>query len=186
MKIFKGVEKIIESSGRPFDFIGLKEYLSLFFSGSLRPYDLSIDHLRERFGSAEKHVAGKEMHNYRSLRDAAVRMLERQGYRRLEDILTGQELRLECGTPDYPEHPYKPSGLVCGKLLPEEVSRARQLQRAFPVFGAFYSLAEDTVPASLEPLDHEGNTIRDPVPLNYDMKPVQRYAISADFPWPRQ
>jgi len=102
---------------------------------------------------------------YYSLLDSFVAILEARGYREGPDIRSFQEHRLMGSTltVKYAEQPYKPIGILDGKLNLKEVQRARELVVMQSAHGIYYGLEPSRiVKISLEPLDDDGNAIRDP------------------------
>src|SRR3989344_324979 len=104
--------------------------------------------------------------------DQVDRVLRERGYR--EDILTYQEHTLLGSTVwiKYAEQPHTPIGIVTGKLSVDEANKARQLSKIHSAFGHFFGASENLVPISLELLDANGITMRDPQLLNKNLEYV--------------
>ena len=120
---------------------------------------------------------------YEELGDQVDKILEERGYR--ENIHTYQEHQIIGSTEwiKYAEEPYKPIGIIKGELTVNETNKARQLAKRQSAFGSYFNL-DDLVQVSLEPLDENGNTIRDPIVLNERLEPLPtQYA--ANFPFKR-
>ena len=67
----------------------------------------------------------------------------------------------------------------------EEANRARELARRQTALGVYFvNVNDDFVQVSLEPLDVEGNTVRDPQLLDDDLN-VLPTIYSDDFPYRR-
>ena len=114
--------------------------------------------------------------------DQVDRVLRERGYR--EDILTYQEHTLLGSTVwiKYAEQPHTPIGIVTGKLSVDEANKARQLSKIHSAFGHFFGASENLVPISLELLDANGITMRDPQLLNKNLEYVTAKQ-SNDFPF---
>lgn len=82
--------------------------------------------------------------------------------------------------------PYKIMALTSGASL-ENVQLARSRIRP-KALGCYFELGADFVRISVEPIDGEGNTVRDPVPLREDETPMnpREYKYSANFPFRRR
>jgi hypothetical protein len=103
------------------------------------------------------------------------------GYR--EDIATYQE-HLACGSTKCGEHmklyenkPYTPLGILNGELTIEETRRARILEVRRGAMCCRYSMKGAMIHVAYEPLDNQGNTIRDPRVFDMGKLP----AAYADF-----
>jgi len=121
---------------------------------------------------------GKE-EEFSLLEDAVKEILHHRGYR--ENIYTYQEHQLFGSTvSEYSSRPYVPIGVICGEMTVEEVSYARSLEKIFLASGYYFG-GELLVNVSLEPLDKEGNTIRDPVLLDDSLAPVHT-VYAENFP----
>ncbi len=115
------------------------------------------------------------------------------GYREKGDILTYQEHVLACSTPGgsinkklLENNRFKPAGLFkTQKLTIAEARKARKLLRVTKAYGKFFGKAETTVLVTLEPLDREGNTIRDPQLVDENLNPVET-SYAEDFPFRRK
>jgi len=111
------------------------------------------------------------------------------GYR--EDISTYQEHKLVGSTQwrEYSKNPHKPIGVMKGDLTVEEANRARGLERFQGALRYYFGIEEDIdkflVNISLEPLDADGNTVRDPRVLDDRLEPVPTSYIP-DFPYRRE
>jgi hypothetical protein len=110
-------------------------------------------------------------------------VLLQRGYRPVPSISTLQEYKLNCGAalPAHPAQPYMPLGLVNHgadgslgaasqqlELGPEEAGLARELCVFTGAYGKHYGSSANggTLHIFLEPLDGDGNTIRDPRPID--------------------
>lgn len=110
-----------------------------------------------------------------------------KGFLSTADYLTTQEQMVIGGTPtiDDCDEPHKPLGLIIGEHNIEKINRAREVQIAqYHGVGYYFGLDEPFVWMSLELLDEEGNTIRDPIPLDDQLKPILS-EYRDDFPFRR-
>lgn len=118
---------------------------------------------------------------YLSLKSDVLNHLESIGYR--SNILTCQEHMTFGSTMNkYKSRPYMPIGVLEGKLTIFEANRARQLERFFITSGYYFNSSDFNVIASLESLDDFGNTFRNPILLDDDLKPILTNYRS-DFPF---
>jgi hypothetical protein len=123
---------------------------------------------------------------YEALLNQAQQVLRDRGYR--SDIFTFQErclLDLQPGG-ERAKDPYKPLGVSDGKLSVEETKRARELAKCGSAQGRYFVLDPEEVGVriSLEPLDEDGNTVRDPQLLDDNLNPIPT-EYSPDFPYLR-
>lgn len=89
--------------------------------------------------------------------------MESLGYR--QDILNLNEHMLKKSSlhgDNLDSKPYLVRGIVHSQLTLEEAKCARQLEKFFLAYGDFFNIKEETVKASLEPLDENGYTLRNP------------------------
>ncbi|MCX6769504.1 MAG: hypothetical protein NT051_02370 [Candidatus Micrarchaeota archaeon] len=93
-------------------------------------------------------------------------VLFNRGYRESADFTTIQEHRLAGGTPPgnnfEAENKYVPVGVLNGKLTINEAQRARELAAVMRICRVAYADNPLESIASLEPLDGNGMTMRDP------------------------
>ena len=119
---------------------------------------------------------------------------ESLGYR--SNILTAQEHYLEGSTPSsVGVDPYIPLCLLENKdITLEEVRTARELQKFTRVYVSFYIIPNfdvifthksSVIRTYLEPLDNNGRTIRDPTPVNNNLKIIEKFGKTNDFPYKR-
>ena len=111
--------------------------------------------------------------------------LRERGYR--TNINTWQEHTLLGSTVsrEYEKEPHKPIGIIEGELSIEEAQRARELAGRYRAFGNYFWLDRSLVSISLEPLDSDGNTVRDPCVLDDRLNPVAT-SYSDNFPARRE
>ncbi len=110
----------------------------------------------------------------------------KKGYR--ADYRTPQEEKLKGSTEDMKttEDIYKPIGITNGTLTIKEARRARELAKVQTSFGLYFNLAATPhVRSSLESLDKDGNTIRDPRLVDENFNPIPT-TYSDDFPGRRE
>ncbi|MDO8554267.1 MAG: hypothetical protein Q7S22_05645 [Candidatus Micrarchaeota archaeon] len=108
---------------------------------------------------------------YEELRQALDEVLRLRGYR--SNILTYQEHCLLGSTQSetFARDPYKPIGILRRELGIEETMLARKLELKGGARAYFYGLKREGiigVTTSLEPLDTEGRTVRDPRPISME------------------
>ena len=103
-----------------------------------------------------------------------------QGYR--VDYHTWQEHRLIGSTvsKNFAEEPHKPLGILRGNLTIEEAQTARRLATFSSAIGRYFYL-DGFVAISLEQLNVDGNTVRDPQVLDDKLNPIATN-YSDDFP----
>jgi hypothetical protein len=89
--------------------------------------------------------------------------MESVGYR--QDILNLSEHMLRKSSlhgDNMEDTPFLVRGVVHSQLKPAEANYARQLEKYFITYGEFFNVKEKHVMASLEPLDEQGYTLRNP------------------------
>lgn len=113
-----------------------------------------------------------------------------------EMCLIGQGLQKEHKEYNkYYKQPYKLGRIIQGKLTVEEARKKRATRTHSLAFAKYFGLevhpnSENPkgryfVNISLEPIDKNGNTIRDPKPLDKSLKLISNYQKSKDFPFKR-
>lgn len=149
--------------------------------------------IRMHFDNTQKDIVDEDLNKFIKLRNDAETWLKSVGYR--YGTHTGQEARLVAGTikDEYSKDPYKPTGLIDGYSSLEEIHKARNLERCFGAsigLNHFYELLEGfnikiVRGYSLEPLDKEGNTIKDPRLLDQDFNEIPGLKKTNKFPFRR-
>ncbi len=95
-----------------------------------------------------------------------------------------QSDRGEEGIGSFKGEPYQPFALVMGAAL-EDVREARN--RTKPrAWASYFGVEGDFIRISVESIDSEGRTIRDPIPLQEDGTPRSEFKYSANFPFRRK
>ena len=130
-----------------------------------------------------REIDPNDSQRYEELGKQVDKILEERGYR--DNIYTWQEHKIIGSTVwiKYSEEPHKPIGIIMGEFTVEEANRARQLAKRQSAFGQYFGL-DDLIKVSLEPLDENGNTVRDPRVLDDKLEPVPTQ-YSPDFPFKR-
>lgn len=184
------LEEIIQMSSEPEEFQGLRAYLERCFSSDIPSHKRRITDLSLEFAHRHRFVRPEDAAAYDSLRKQGIKLLENMGYR--SNIWTSQEHALGGSSGQVPTDPYKPLGLLDGTLTLEETRRSRELSRIAGASITFFEFPDTTFPkdvlsitVTLEPLDDEGNTIRDPQPLNRNLQPITNYRKTGEFPYRR-
>jgi hypothetical protein len=116
-----------------------------------------------------RKVPPNEQDAYTLLGQNVQRLLMDIGYR--GNIGTYQENMIMGGTQseEHAKKPYIPVGILEGKLGVEETRQARRLSIACTAWDTYYGLTNHSkIPVSLEPLDEEGRTLRDPRPVDME------------------
>lgn len=186
--LIRCLEEIIQRTSNPEEFAGFRSYLEKTFSSDTPSHERGIMDLNIKFICRFRSINPIDADIYDSLRKEAIAILEGMGYR--TDILTSQEGALLGSSNQDSKNPYKPIGLLDGRYSLEEVIRARELAKISGTFGYFFEepKSPDTLKGfniTLEPLDANGNTIRDPKPLDENLNPIENYRKSAKFPYRR-
>ena len=140
-------------------------------------------------GGLSHLIKREDQNRYEKLVEQVEQILIQRGYRYTDYYLTSQEHRiLDPSAPHVCEdEPYKPVGITKGELTVEEAKRARELARYSTALEHYFCMEKDgrVVKFSLEPLDENGNTIRDPQVLDDMLNPVPTQ-YSDDFPFRRE
>lgn len=111
--------------------------------------------------------------------------LKARGHRR--DTLTYQEHQILGSTQKekYAQDPYKPIGIIKRDLTIIEAQRARRLAVKTGALAHYFNKEMSFIAVSLEPLDSQGNTVRDPVLLDRDLLVIPT-TYAKDFPFRRK
>ncbi len=140
-------------------------------------------------GELSHLIKREDQNRYEKLVEQVEQILIQRGYRYADYYLTSQEHRiLDSSAPHVCEdEPYKSVGVTNGKLTVKEAKRARELARYTTASKRWFCMQKDgqLVKVSLEPLDENGNTIRDPQVLDDMLNPVPTQ-YSDDFPFRRE
>ena len=139
-------------------------------------------------GSIKKQIGGAsyrifQSNNRRQLMESFRIIAGSLGYR--SNIMTLQEHNMigSSGTNNSEDiDPYTPIGLVEDGLTLGEVKTARDLEKHFLSYSIGFIFNEgdsqqDVIPVSLEPLGNDGKTIRDPQPLDKDLRVISNYSV---------
>lgn len=173
-------------------------YASNCFFGVVPPHQVSTEKIRfAGMGFDKANVPGGKQ-----VMDDIIAELEAIGYRSASSYLTPQELRLIGGTGLWDEleadrsNAYLPAGLILGELTLPEAIKARELAQVSRFGGFpddFYNgltevQGEDLLRKgyfSLEPLDEQGRTVRDPQLLDQNLDLIPNVSPKPDFPYLR-
>ena len=170
-------------------FSKLIDYINKCFSPDTPSHEIGTSRLGLEFQSCRDYVRPEDKESYISLDMQAINFLREMGYRTSSEILTPQEHNLFGSDVPKNNEPYKPFGLITGELTLEEAIKARELTKtSFAFTPKYYHIKnhdEDFVTISLESLDKDGNTIRDPQPLDENLNPISNYKKSDKFPFRR-
>jgi hypothetical protein len=114
--------------------------------------------------------------------DQLVSVLKDRGYR--TNTYTYQEHELMGSTTwiGYSKTPYRPIGITMGELTIPEANKARALEKCISAVAKHFCLSQDPM-VSLEPLDEEGNIIRNPQVLDDLLRPVPETRYNPEFPY---
>ena len=166
--IISEVRRIAKKSGSATEFEGVEALVDKIFDSKTPTYRISTGAtlVNALFGGGLVQLLPEdEKSTYTELLKSLVAVLEERGYREGPDIASFQEHRLIGSTQSvkHTETPYVPIGILDGKLNVQETRKARELAVMRSVFASYYSLEEGTmVQVVLEPLNGNGETIRDP------------------------
>lgn len=146
-------------------------------------HEISIIELVAETYRLIRSIEEKNKDKFESLVEKVENILIERGYR--TDTNTYQEHQLMGSTvwKGYAEEPHKPIGVIKGDLTLEEAVKARELERMQGALGHYFC-RDGFVTISLETLNEQGNTIRDPQLLDINLNPIQT-SYSSDFPFRR-
>lgn len=162
-------------------FGGLFPLVEKIFDPKTPTYELSPSKINREFCQYGRpgHIASSEVDAYAALLDNLTAFLIERGFR--HGITTPQEQALLGSSEwlDYPNSPYTPVGILKGALSVKEAQAARELSMRddanIHMFVLAIPWAESFVPITLEQLDSEGTTVRDP-------RPIDMGKLSAAYP----
>lgn len=170
---------------------GVVKLFDGFFNGDIDVQDVigSMMAYSRKYTGKDKNEVEKAI---ASLAREVNGAFEEKGIYSVGNLMTGQEHSLmgSSGQANSQE-PWKPRILLERQGADIDLLNAqRERQGSFPTLLAQYfglKVYRDTfVQVSLEPLDKNGNTIRDPVPLDEKGQALQIYVKSSDFPFMRE
>jgi len=158
-------------------------YVAKCLDSDTPTYNVSPLGLQNAF-SLYRSVPEEHQQRFEEIIDEVGKKMHQRGYR--EDYQTWQEHTLIGSTVwrEYEKEPHKPIGVIKGDLSVAEAQKARELARRQNAFGNYFGL-DDMVSISLESLDENGNTIRDPRVLDDALNPIATN-YSVDFPARRE
>ena len=152
--------------------------------------------IEPRFPRSKYGVIDLELPRFDALVEKTEKALLAQGYRDSNSISTLQEVALldpSLATHLHklsPMNPYIPIGVLTGNLTLAEARRARALakrttappNRPYNIYGGgiFVTSVDEY---SLQPLDDEGETIGNPIPLGVHLNPLRRTHYHKNFPF---
>ena len=180
------LEHIVTQSGDTQRLTELKRYLEKCFSPDSPSHIINISTINMSFWRSYNLVSPRHFDDYESLREQVVAWFKAIGYR--DNIKTPQEDRLTGGSEDleYADQLYKPIGLIKGEMTIEEARKARELARVSSALRNHYIVEGQEnqmyISVTLEPLDVDGNTIRDPIPVDYQLSPLEHFEKAKSFP----
>lgn len=191
-EILSELERIAKQSGHYEEFADLITYVNKCFDPSTKTHLIDVNKITRKFVQLPKQYILNKKGFYDVLQEALV-FLDNLGYVGGNLHLTYQEHRLVGGTEQDErilKNPYMPIGLAEGKIGIDKARKSRELDvvsGSFPKYFGLEKLFEyGGFYVNLEPLDDDGNTIRDPVPLDKELNPILNYKKSEDFPFKRQ
>ena len=187
--IMNGLNAIIQRSSYSKGFQPLLAYLKLISSQNTPSHLIDLMKLGELTGRCYRFVQSGDIDTYDDLIDQVAESLRQLGYRPVNGIFSSQEHALVGSSSVDPQNPYKPWTLLSGELTLEEVRKARELSRIMSVLPLYYRIPKAKggnfpINVTLEQLDENGNTIRDPQPVDESLNPIT-HEKSENFPFRR-
>ena len=179
-------EDLIRSSSNP---SRLEKLRGKYLSDTTPPYALDIQSAQVDLLNCMRYVDPYKVELLLDTSKLIEQMLIERGYR--HDIETHQEHRLfgssGSGTTDKAsQFPYTPNGILAGKLSVEEANKARELQRYLSgVQGHYFGIDEPFVMVTLEPLNPDGTTLRDPRMVSEKFE-ILEYKLTPTAPYRRE
>ncbi len=193
--ILNEVKKIVARSGHEqWRYTTLLENLEKTFNPKTLSHERDFRHFDMYFvGFINGHcsVRDEDKDRFWELRNETAKFLEGLGYRHSLDRLTYQEASFASPPKDEVDNPYTPIGVLSGAITIEEALKARELSVFTYAHSAYFEGLEKAiglsyVRISLEPLDKDGRSVRDPQLLDEDLKPVTTFEKAKIFPFPRE
>lgn len=181
---------------------GARGLIESIFDPRTPSFRLGFRELRSNLivaGSIWSHIPQDDRPALTELHDELVSILHTRGYRKLSHILTLQEDLLRGAS-----HPgegitteHVPLGILGGDITPEEARKARELQGCVNTLFSYHDLPDDSplivdevwLPVSLEPLNSNNETERDPQVVRIvgdSLVTVPGIAQAHDFPFSRR
>ncbi len=164
-------------------------YIESCFNPSTPSHDISLHGLyRAGFTALREIPEGQQREEFERIIYKTEGALLERGYR--ENLQTWVEHKL-CGSTvfqGYQENPHTPIGILEGDLTVDEANRARALDKCQSAMDNFFGREKGLaglLVVTLEPLDAEGVTVRDPRIVDRETLELVETVYSSDFPYRR-
>jgi hypothetical protein len=180
--IIQSLDELIKTAKHPQDVEKLKDFLEVCLDPTTASHKRSWNEISHQFISLSLGERD-QFQEYIKLGEEVQEWMYSLGYR--SNIMTLQEHNMigSSGTNNSEDiDPYTPIGLVEDGLTLGEVKTARDLEKHFLSYSIGFIFNEgdsqqDVIPVSLEPLGNDGKTIRDPQPLDKDLRVISNYSV---------